>query len=425
MALMVDNLQKHGYAVVPWGQPADVLVVNSCTVTANAFRKTRKAVRAARRRQPSALIAVAGCSATVDGPAWEADGTADLLVPNPVKMDLAQVLSEAGHCRRQPTPMPTEGDDVSSPFTLDGCGVFQHRTRASLKIQDGCSFDCSYCVVPRARGTARSRDWTDTIREAEQLLARGYKELTLTGVNIAAYWNANHDLADLLLRLSELPGEFRLRLSSTEPGPVVRRVVHVMAGSTKVCRFLHLPLQYGEDALLQGMNRHYSIAEFADLAEYACTHVDGLCLGTDIIVGFPGETPAIFEQCCSTVVSLPVNHLHVFTYSPRPGTGAAHLPDQVSRRHAADRNKEMTCIGAMKYAAFTEQHVQHNLQVLTEVRNSEGLMEGWSDNYLRVVLTEPPEPVEPNRLIWVLAETVLNSGGLSGTVIDESSNTCR
>lgn len=402
-ALMAAGLERHGFTLVRWGEPCELAVINSCTVTAAAARKTRQTARAFRRQQPGAYLVLAGCDANVSADSWVVDGTVDLVVPNPAKTRLFEYLPDE-LIPGTPEVVTVDSGDWGS-FREEGAGAFVERTRANLKIQEGCEFFCSYCIVPYARGPARSRAWDDWLREARELTAQGYHEVVLTGVNIATYQDEGRDLADLLEALLALPGDFRIRLGSTEPGPILRRVVEVMAANPRVCRFLHLPLQYGEDTILRAMNRRYTLAEYAAFAEEAAATIPGLCLGTDIITGFPGETEATFAICCETIRELPINHLHVFTYSPRQGTPAATFPDQVPGDLAQHRADILTAIGQEKAGDFARSQVGQVVQIITEERNANGNWEGWSDHYLRVELigADPGEnALVPIRLTeWV------------------------
>jgi threonylcarbamoyladenosine tRNA methylthiotransferase MtaB len=382
-AIMATGLERHGFVLVPWGEPCELAVINSCTVTAAAARKTRQTARALRRAQPDVFLVLAGCDANVSPETWLADGTVDLVVPNPAKTRLADHLPD--HLRHE-TPRFVESGPMGEGFREEGTGTFVERTRANLKIQEGCEFFCSYCIVPYARGPARSRDWDDWRREAEELVSRGHREIVLTGVNIATYQDRGRDLADLVETLLAIPGDFRVRLGSTEPGPILDRVVEVMAAQPRLCRFLHLPLQYGEDTILRAMNRRYTVDEYSAFAQRAAEAIPGLCLGTDIITGFPGETDATFATCCETIRRVPINHLHVFTYSPRRGTPAATFPNQVPGDLAQQRAETLTAIGLEKAEAFARSQLGTVARIVTEQRNPTGNWEGWSDHYLRVEL---------------------------------------
>ena len=378
-ALAADDLSRHGFQVVAWGEVADILVINSCAVTGVASQKTRQAVRAVRRKFPNAYIVLMGCDANVDE--WPSDGP-DLVVPHPVPAPLSSLLP----------PQPTHGDrqlfsqkgDAFDDFTIDGAARFADRTRANLKIQDGCSFFCSYCIVPYSRGPARSRDCGDVLREAKELIAAGYKELVVCGVNLTTYDSHGCDLADLLSELAALDGDFRLRIGSAEPAPVISKIVELMRHGSRICRFLHLPLQYGEDSILNRMRRHYTASEYAEIASDACLRIPGLCLGADVITGFPGETDSTFETCRDFIESLPFGLLHVFPFSPRPGTDAASYKDKVPPKLSNDRAAVLAALGARKAEAFAASQVGKSLQVLVEEENPSS---GWSDNYLHVTLT--------------------------------------
>jgi len=414
-ALLCDDLQRHGYRIVPWGGTAELLVVNSCTVTAEAAAKTRKAVHSARRRNPEAYVVVVGCDAELDPDAWLADGSADLVVGTLGKTRLSHLLptdlARPGRAARYESRLPAAGR--LGPFAETGAGFHPSRTRANLKIQEGCDFACSYCIVPRVRGPARSRQWADTLREATELHRRGHQEIVLTGVNIATYKDEGRDLADLVEALLACGPGFRLRLSSAEPGPVLAKLIPLMAREPRVCRFLHLPLQHGDDRLLAAMNRRYRVADFEALASLASSSVPGLCLGSDVIVGFPGETAEAFEACCEAVRRLPINHLHVFTFSARQGTPAAALPGAVPGDVASARAARLARIGVEKAADFARSQIGQTLGVITERRSPAGTWEGWSDNYLRVEVPDAAG-MQPNRLLRVRIDRALGGRRLHG-----------
>ena len=377
-ALIADLLTRAGYDLVEWNETADVVVINGCVVTATAGQKTRQAVRAARKRCPDACIVLVGCAASLEKDTPNLP--ADLILDNSRKNELLS------HLPATPSTLSTRSisSKPSANFSESGTGLYTDRTRANLKVQEGCDFFCSYCIVPHVRGKPRSRDWNDVLREARELIGRGHRELVLTGVNLGTYNDNGRDLADLIRAIADLPGEFRIRLGSVEPIPVVRRVVDVMAElAPRVCRFLHLPLQYGEDTILNAMNRRYTTAEFQGHAEYALEKIDGLCLGTDLIVGFPGETETEFAKSANFIKNIPWGNMHVFRFSPREGTPAAKRKNEMPNGNvAAERSREIEKIYTEKLEEFKRSQLGKTLPVLIESQTESGESLGWSDNYL-------------------------------------------
>ncbi|HQL10433.1 MAG TPA: MiaB/RimO family radical SAM methylthiotransferase [Lentisphaeria bacterium] len=411
---VADDLQRHGYELVPWGEASELLVVNSCAVTGTASQKTRQVLRQARRRFPDAFLVLMGCDATVDLTTWSAGpAVPDLIVPNPRPAPLSELLP-AGLPRAATSRRITPGTPADG-FVIPGASDYSERTRANLKVQDGCDFFCSYCIVPYTRGPTRSRALDDVLREAEELLARGYRELVLSGVNITTYCHGGVDLAGLLEKLLALGPGFRLRLGSAEPGPVLPRVVDVMASSSQLCRFLHLPLQYGEDGLLRLMRRHYSVAEYEALVMPAMERLPGLCLGADVIVGFPGETAASFATTRAFIERMPFSLLHVFVYSPRQGTDAAKMPGRPRKALAEERSADLIALGEAKARVFAEQQLGKTLEVLIEDEQPQPC--GWSDNYLQVTVAEHDAPIAVNTLQKVLITAAGDKRQLTGRAV--------
>ncbi|NLF93607.1 MAG: tRNA (N(6)-L-threonylcarbamoyladenosine(37)-C(2))-methylthiotransferase MtaB [Oligosphaeraceae bacterium] len=411
-ALLADELRQGGFTIVPWGSPADLQIINSCSVTGTASQKSRQAVHQARKISPQSFIIIAGCDASAEAALWAADCDVDLVLPNPKPAALLPLLpAELRHSAAVQSKL-VPAVPLREDFRHPGTGYFFDRTRANLKIQEGCDFYCSYCLVPSTRGRAYSRNLDDILREAEALLSRGHRELVLTGVNIATYRNSGLDLAGLLLRLLDVDPSFRIRLGSTEPGPVLERVVEVMAEQPRLCRFLHLPVQYGESSILQRMRRHYSAAEYAQSVIRAWEKVPLLCLGTDVIVGFPGETEQTFAECLQFLTELPFGLMHVFPYSPRAGTPAATFPDQVPAGLAERRAARLLRLAEEKCQQFADRQIGQRLPVLLEKDSPHA--EGWTDNYLKVRLPQHPG-LRANTLITAEIVRRLNHRAVLGT----------
>ncbi|MFA5203640.1 MAG: radical SAM protein [Lentisphaeria bacterium] len=473
-ALLAGRLQALGFELVDWGAPAELLVLNSCTVTGAAARKTRNLLRAARRRFPDAWLVLTGCEAQLAAAAaWAQAAGANAVVPNSLKTQpetwlppaVGATLLEKGapqtpsqnFCSFLRIPqaargrlamigaveLPAEsakgtnrfdggfGNRLSSKggsqaagdatgglalFREAGVGLFRDHTRANLKAQDGCDCHCAYCIIPQVRGGPRSRELADAVRETRELVARGHREIVVTGVNLGLYRDGAAGLPELLAALAALPGDFRLRLSSLEPGPAVAPVLELMRRQPdRFCRFLHLPLQYGYDAILRAMGRPYTVAEFATLAEQAVTAVPGLCLGTDVIAGLPGETDAVFDECLAFVQRLPLAYLHVFPFSPRPGTRAAAMPGRPPERLAGERCRRLTLAGDRLAAAFRQSQLGRRATVLVEEqRDAAGHRVGLSDNYLRVSIEGGPGDPAPGTWCEVRLAEATPDGTLQG-----------
>ncbi len=386
-ATHADELRAAGFEVVPWGGPAELLVVNSCTVTASAAAKTRDAVRAARKRCPGAFIVLTGCDATVAAEAWAGDRAAvDLILPNAEKHALL---------RRLPAALLRPAAAVPAPAG----GAYRNRKRATLKIQEGCDAACSYCIIPKARGAPRSRPWDEVLRETAALAARGHREIVLTGINLALYEDRGRRLPELAREILRTADGFRLRLSSLEPGPELPRIAELMAAEPRLCRHLHLPLQYADDRILAAMRRPYAFRDYAAFAHAAAAQLPGLCLGTDVIVGFPGETDDIFAASRDALAGLPLAYLHVFTFSPRPGTPAAALPGRVRGDTAALRRRDLEALGAAKAEAFVRSRVGAVVEVLAETRHADGTLAGVSGEFLEVTVAGAPPAFGVNDLV--------------------------
>ena len=283
-ALLTARLHQAGYTVLdpdtPEGVP-DLVIINSCAVTAEAVRKSRQTARHYRKKFPAAHIAVTGCGAETDADRWQKDAAANIVLPNTAKRDLEALCGKHSF-----TGGPSLEAD-KGVFREGVHGEFPFRSRAFIKIQEGCNNFCTYCIVPFVRGPARSRDFREVLADCRHALDEGFAELVLTGVNTACYRDGKHNLGDLITAISELPGDFRIRLGSTEPDAKHPEWLESLRGNTRICRFLHLSLQHGSDPVLRRMNRHYTAQEFADFAARARDVLPGLSLGTDIIAGFP------------------------------------------------------------------------------------------------------------------------------------------
>lgn len=360
-----------GYIWTPFGEPAAVCVIHGCTITAQAEKDSVRAARQARRANPQTFVVLAGCVAEVGGEALTASAGADLAVGQTDKFRLPELLARHGWS------LPT----AAAPDAAAARPRFE-TTRALVKAQDGCDFRCAYCIVPAARGAPRSRPQAEIVAEIEGLIADGFKEVVLTGANLGCYDDGGASLVALLTRVESLAGLERIRLSSIEMSTVEYDVIRFMARSRKLCRFLHLPLQSGDDGLLRAMGRRYSARQYQDLVEYAAREVEGIGLGTDVLVGFPGEDEAAFDQTRRLIEALPFNNLHIFAYSRRPGTPACEMKDQVNAAVKKRRVTDLIALGREKRAAFARRWIGREVTVLVESVEASGEGTGWTGEYV-------------------------------------------
>lgn len=387
-ALLKEGFQRGGFVPVEFGQETDVLVINSCTVTEGAEVDCRRIVRQVLRHSPEAFVAVTGCYAQTGLEALRGIEGIDLIVGNQFKMQLPNLLPPFSRLKKQAVPLVHHGRMDPENFCIEGVGAY-NTTRANLKIQDGCQFMCSFCLIPFARGRERSRFLEDAVREAGELVERGHRELVLTGVNIGQYRDGAADLLVLLQRLEAIEGLERIRISSIEPTTVPESLLDYMSCSSKLCRYLHVPLQSGDDRILQAMNRRYSVREYQEAMESALQRIPDVCFGTDVLVGFPGEGPREFANTQAVVRDLPFAYLHVFSYSPRPGTAATKLPHPVSPITIKERSRALHEASDHKRMAFQQRFLGQKVSVLFESAEGEGYWPGLTDNFLRVAVRSP------------------------------------
>lgn len=390
-SVMESQLRRRGYTVVEWGEPTDLLVVNTCSVTAEAERTCRYVIRKTLKHSPDAFVAVTGCYAQTGAHELRTIPGIDLIVGNQFKSDLPSFLPPPALLRKQPSPEVlhtrtiTRDDFVLPEFAESDA------TRAVLKIQDGCNVMCSFCLIPFARGHERSRVLDDVLDEARLQAASGHREIVLTGVNIGQYHSHGVGLTGLIDRLEAIEGIERIRLSSIEPTTVSEPLLERMGSSRKLCPYLHVPLQSGDDAVLSAMNRPYDVKAFLSLIDQATAMIPHLALGTDLMVGFPGESERAFEQTFDLCGRLPFSYFHVFTYSKRPGTAAAKMSQDVPVQVARRRAQTLAELSRQKRLAFAERWIGSTVAVLFESGWTEGLRLGTTEHYLKVGV-----PVEAN-----------------------------
>ncbi len=392
-ASMAEALSARGYRVTGFESKADVYLINTCTVTKKTDYQCRQLIRRAHKANPAAQIIVTGCYAQIAPEALAQIPGVSLVLGNAEKQRIADYIAPAGGAS---VPARTIISDPGSAagFNDPPLRSFAGHTRAFLKIQDGCDSFCSYCIVPFARGRVRSLPPDDVISRLCALSEAGFREVVLSGIHLGAYGidlTPRGSLLALLQRIDRNPPISRVRLSSLEPMDMGPDLIACLADSRTICPHLHLPLQSGDDAILALMNRPYRAADFRELVTALHASIPNLCLGTDLIAGFPGETEEQFRATCEMLESLPISYAHVFPYSRREKTAAADLPGQVPQQVIKARSAALRSIGAQKRREFYSAFIGKELKVLVEggAHGQPGQLRGWSSNYIPVVFTGP------------------------------------
>lgn len=394
---MSKLFRQAGYDVKEFGEDADIYVINTCSVTAVGEKKSRQQIRRAHRMNPGAVIAVTGCYAQLAPEDIAAIEGVGLVIGTRDRQNIVRLAEEAAESyareRRASTRVENirdahEFEELTAADDLKGDAAPRHRTRAFIKIQEGCENFCTYCIIPYTRGPLRSRRLNSIKQEARRLAGEGYREIVLTGIHLGAYGRDFGDgttLADAVETVLSEKSFARVRLSSLESLEVDGRLLKLMKEEPRLSPHLHLPLQAGSDEILRRMNRHYTTGEFIALAERLRKEVPFLALTTDIIVGFPGETEEMFAETLKNAELLGFSRIHVFPYSIRPGTPAATMPDQVPEPIKKERVHRLEQVGEKTAARFRQSAIGEVKEVLIEtIDSAEGIADGLTDNYLRV-----------------------------------------
>lgn len=399
-----ELLEQRGYETGEENDLADIYVVNTCTVTGLADRKSRQYIRRAKKINPHCVTVVMGCYAQMNPREAAEICGADIVIGTNEKGKLPEVLEDylascgGDHLNRErkaPVCRVRRSTDLTEYEETGLITSMESRNRAFIKIQEGCDRFCSYCVIPYARGGIRSRAPEDILAEAEQLLEKGFKELVLTGINAALYGaetQTGPGLESLIAKLSDLPGDFQIRLGSLEPTVVDVDYVERLLHYPKLCSHLHLSLQSGSNRILAAMNRHYDRNSYLKIVDLLRNHDPNFGLTTDIIVGFPGETEADFQESIDLVCKAGFVKTHVFPYSKRKGTAAAEMEGQIEPAVKKTRTGLLIREAEMVSQAFFKKNIGTCRPVLFEEYNEEkGLVHGFSDNYIKVYCKVAPE----------------------------------
>ncbi len=383
-AIIAKALKSKGFEITDFGDKADLTVINTCTVTEQADAKCRQAVRKVLRKSPETYVAVVGCYAQMAVDSIREIPGVDMIVGNEHKLNIADYIDGL---EKQEKPLIIHSPKISrEEFTIESYGLYDNATRANLKIQDGCNFVCSFCIIPTARGPARSRNRDDILREAHKLVELGHQELVLTGVNIGTYKSEDNSILPLLKDLEKIESLQRIRISSIEPTTISEDMIKLIADSEKICKHLHIPLQSGDDRILKLMRRRHTIREFTDFIDFVNKTVPEIGIGTDIMVGFPSEDEEAFVNTKKILADLPVSYYHVFTYSDRKGTTSYKMSEKVAHDVKKKRTSILIQQGERKKRAFYERFTGQTRPVLFEQKNKNGFWTGYTSNYMQVAM---------------------------------------
>ena len=398
MDVMAQKIKEVGGIIVPFGEKADIYIINTCTVTNIADRKSRQMLHKAKKENPDSVVVAVGCYVETGIEGVKKDECIDLAVGNNKKSEIVEILDEFLEIRNETDDKTLGGTSIidinkTSEYEDMTLNELPGRTRAYIKIQDGCNQFCTYCVIPYARGRIRSRDMEEILSEIKGLVQKGCKEVVLTGIHISSYGvdKGQSAVIDLVEKINDIEGLERVRLSSLEPRIITKENAKRLGALDKLCPHFHLSLQSGSDSVLKRMNRHYTAADFKNGVEYLREVFGDPAITTDIIVGFPGETEEEFEECRKFVEDINFYEIHVFKYSPRKGTVAAGMKEQLTDRQKSERSDVLLDLTKAQSKSYREGFLGKELSVLWEDNeeiNKITYVIGHTDRYVRVAVPE-------------------------------------
>jgi threonylcarbamoyladenosine tRNA methylthiotransferase MtaB len=405
------DFTNKGFQRVDFTDPADVYVINTCSVTQNADKRFKSIVKQAQKANPDAFIAAIGCYAQLQPQQLADVNGVDLVLGATEKFNITSYINDlfANPDRRASNGAEIHSCEIEDADFYVGSYAIGDRTRAFLKVQDGCDYKCTYCTIPLARGISRSDTLENVLKNAAEISAKGIKEIVLTGVNIGDYGKGEfgnkkheHTFFELCQALDEVAGIKRLRISSIEPNLLTNQTIDFVAQSKTFVPHFHIPLQSGSDSLLKLMRRRYMTDLYLDRVARINKTMPNACIGVDVIVGFPGETQELFLETYNFLNQLEVSYLHVFTYSERENTPAATMEGVVPKNIRAKRSKMLRGLSAKKRRAFYESQLGSTLTVLFEGENKQGYIHGFTQNYVKVKHPWNPELVNTLREVTLL-----------------------
>ena len=384
---MLELFEKEGYEKAETEDYADVYVINTCTVTHMSDRKSRQYIRRMKKKNPDAIIAVVGCYSQVSPEEILSIDEVNLVMGTNDRKKIVEEVKKIDASRKVSTV-----DDIMKVKAFEEIEINKTngKTRAFMKIQDGCDRYCSYCIIPYARGRVRSRDLESIVKEVENLASNGYKEVVLTGIHVASYGKDIKDsdikLLDVIKQINDIEGIERIRLSSVEPILFTDEFVEAVSTMDKVCPHYHLSLQSGCDETLKRMRRRYTTEEYKAIVDRLRAAIPNVSITTDVIVGFPGETNEEFDKTYEFLKDIELTHMHVFKYSPRKGTPAATMENQVDPSTKHDRSEKLLRLNEENFNKFGQKMLDKEFNVLFEQKVGDNKYEGLTENYVKVIV---------------------------------------
>lgn len=410
---MAREFERGGYKRVEPSEPTDVAVINSCSVTEHADKKCRNIIRKIHRRNPNAIIAVTGCYAQLRPEAIAAIEGVDIVLSNNDKGDLYKRVVELKE-RGKAEVYSCSVENLTRFFAAYSSG---DRTRSFLKVQDGCDYKCAYCTIHYARGSSRNMPIADIVAEAKEIAAAGQKEIVITGINTGDFGRTTGErFIDLLRELDGVDGIERYRISSIEPNLITDEIIEFCAQSPKFVPHFHIPLQSGSTRILGLMRRRYTAERYRERIAKIRELMPDSFLGVDVIVGFPGEGEEEFMETYRLLEEVGASFLHIFPFSERPGTPAVDMPNKVQARISTERVSRLEELSVKLNRAFTERFIGTEREVLFESTNHDGLMYGYTDNYLRVSI--PFNEAAVNNICCVRLDSIDANGDVCATLIE-------
>ncbi len=388
-SFLTEKFENEGYAIQPEPDLADFMIFNTCTVTHRADADSRKIIRSAIRKNPKLKVIVTGCAATTDkeqfkqieGVVAVIDNSQKMQIPNYVKELSFDILSNT----ESEILIPTHSCETNLPFDISYTSENDTRTRAFLKLQDGCEYTCTYCIIPKARGNFRSMEFEKIIPTLHKLQQTGYPEVVLVGINLSEYNYDNRRFVDVIKVINDSDLDLRVRISSIEPNVLNKEIIKEISSSKLICPHFHLPLQSGSDSVLKAMQRRYNTQQFRDKVELIRQFSPDAGIGLDVITGFPTEGNNEFEETYNFINDLPISYLHVFSYSDRKGTVASQMKIKVNENEKKIRTHRLIELGKKKYLEFAESQIGKEKEVIVERTNEKNEFSGHTENYLEVI----------------------------------------